>query len=106
MDITTAEDLMRSRFAAFKRGDSQWLYNTWHPTTRPELVDLEDNPTWRGLQIIETVDGGAGDDTGIVEFRATYLEPEGGIGVLHERSRFVREDGAWYYLDAIETAGA
>lgn len=90
---------MRSRFNAFKRADASWLLHTWHPTTRPNELDLSDNPTWRGLQIVDTVAGGADDATGIVEFRATYLEDDSGIGVLHERSRFVREGGRWFYLD-------
>jgi len=95
----TAEELMRSRFAAFRNGDAAWLLRTWHPTTRPAELDLADNPRWRGLQIVETVDGGAGDDQGVVEFRATYLIEGGDIGVLHERSRFVREGGRWFYVD-------
>jgi len=48
------------------------------------------------------VAGTAADDTGIVEFRATYVH-ERDLQVLHERSRFVREAGRWYYLDAIDT---
>ncbi|GAA2181082.1 hypothetical protein GCM10009785_14530 [Brooklawnia cerclae] len=97
----TAEALMRSRFAAFRDGDADWLLASWHSSTRPATIDLTDNPQWRGLQIIDTVDGGPDDDTGIVEFRATYLIPGGGIGVQHERSRFVHENGRWYYLDAV-----
>jgi len=96
---TTAEELMRSRFAAFRDGDAQWLRDTWHPTTRPTTLDLDDNPRWRALQIVEVIDGGPDDDTAIVEFRATYLGANGEVGVLHERSRFVREDGCWFYLD-------
>lgn len=92
---------MRSRFAAFRDGDTGWLLASWHPSTRPESLDLSDNPRWRALQIVDTVAGGAGDDTGIVEFRATYLLPGGGVGVQQERSRFVREDGRWYYVDAV-----
>jgi hypothetical protein len=42
-------------------------------------LDLTGNPTWRGLQIIDTVAGGPDDDTGIVEFRAT-LCPAAGSG--------------------------
>jgi SEC-C motif-containing protein len=95
----TAEALMRSRFSAFRDGDAAWLLASWHPSTRPAQLDLSHNPTWRGLQIVDTVAGGPDDDTGIVEFRATYLAPEGGVGIQHERSRFVREDGRWYYLD-------
>ncbi|MFT4235658.1 MAG: YchJ family metal-binding protein [Microbacterium sp.] len=94
----TAEELMRSRFDAFTRADAEWLLATWHPSTRPADLDLSDNPRWRGLQIVDTVAGGADDDRGVVEFRATYLDDEG-IGILHERSRFVREEGRWFYLD-------
>lgn len=94
----TAEALMRSRFDAFRRGDRDWLLATWHPSTRPDDLDLADNPRWRGLQIVDTRAGGPGDTTGVVEFRATYLV-DGELGILHERSRFVREDGRWLYVD-------
>ncbi|MEQ6898851.1 YchJ family metal-binding protein [Microbacterium sp. KR10-403] len=99
IEPVTAEALMRSRFAAFRDGDAAWLLRTWHPTTRPAALDLAGNPVWRGLQIVETAGGAEGDDTGVVEFRATYLIDGGGVGVLHERSRFVREDGRWFYVD-------
>ena len=95
---TTAEALMRSRFAAFRDGDADWLLATWHPSTRPSTLELEDDVTWRGLQIVDTVDGGVDDETGIVEFRATYRGGDA-FGVLHERSRFTRVDRRWCYLD-------
>jgi SEC-C motif domain protein len=91
---------MRSRFAAFRDADVEWLLASWHPSTRPAVMDLENNPQWRGLQILDVVDGQADDLSGVVEFRATYVTTPGEIGVLHERSRFVREDDRWYYLDA------
>lgn len=72
---------------------------TWHPSTRPDSVDLSQNPVWRGLQILDVQAGSEGDETGIVEFRATYLDGAGGVGILHERSRFVRENGRWFYVD-------
>jgi SEC-C motif-containing protein len=97
----TAEDLMRSRFEAFRAADEQWLLASWHHTTRPSSLDLSSNPRWRGLQIVDVVDGMHDDDTGIVEFRATYVATTGEIAVHHERSRFVRSEGRWYYLDAI-----
>jgi SEC-C motif-containing protein len=99
----TAEALMRSRFAAFKDGDATWLLASWHPSTRPDSVDLSHNPRWRGLQVIDTVAGGAADTEGIVEFKATYIV-SGKVHVMQERSRFVREDDRWYYLDAVEPA--
>lgn len=95
----TAEDLMRSRFAAFKRADAAWLLRTWHPSTRPAELDLTDNPRWRGLQIVDVEGGGVDAETGIVEFRATCLQNDGSLGILHERSRFLREGGRWFYVD-------
>ena len=95
---------MRSRFEAFRDADAAWLLASWHPSTRPAEIDLADNPRWRGLQIVEVVDGAADDVTGVVEFRASYVAAPGDVRVLHERSRFVREDGRWYYLDG-ETRG-
>jgi len=96
----TAEALMRSRFDAFARGDEAYLIESWHASTRPASVDLDDGITWRALQIVDVVDGGPDDDTGIVEFRASFRGPEG-AGVLHERSNFVREGGLWFYLDGV-----
>jgi SEC-C motif-containing protein len=101
----TAEALMRSRFEAFRDADVEWLLASWHPSTRPAVIDLESNPRWRGLQIVDVIDGKADDVTGVVEFRATCVAARGGVRVLHERSRFVREGGRWYYLDAQVTGG-
>jgi len=97
---TTAEALMRSRFEAYRDGDAAWLLRSWHPSTRPASIDLEGGPRWRRLQIVETVAGGPGDEEGIVEFRASWVR-DGEHGVLHERSRFVREDGRWTYVDGL-----
>jgi SEC-C motif-containing protein len=90
---------MRSRFEAFRDADADWLLASWHPSTRPKVIDLAGNPTWRGLQIVDVVGGAAGDTTGVVEFRATFVAGPGDVRVLHERSRFVRERGRWYYVD-------
>lgn len=91
---------MRSRFAAFRDGDVEWLRASWHPSTRPTRLDLDGNPRWRGLQIVDVVDGAEGADAGVVEFRATYVAAPGDVRVHHERSRFIRENGRWYYVDA------
>ena len=90
---------MRSRFEAFRDADVGWLLASWHPSTRPASLDLGTNPRWRGLQIVDVVAGGPDDETGVVEFRATYIAGPGDVRILHERSRFVRADGRWYYVD-------
>lgn len=94
----TAEALMRSRFSAYTLGLSDSLLLSWHPSTRPASLDLDDGTVWRRLQIVDTVAGGPSDAEGVVEFRASFRAPDG-AGLLHERSRFVRVDGRWVYLD-------
>jgi SEC-C motif-containing protein len=89
---------MRSRYSAFVLGDAAYLLASWHSSTRPADLDLDAAVTWRRLQIVDTVAGGADDADGVVEFRAAHRSPAG-VGLLHERSRFVREDGRWRYLD-------
>ena len=89
---------MRSRYSAFALGRGPYLLASWYPSTRPAAVDLDDDVTWRRLQIVDAVAGGADDADGVVEFRASYRSPWG-AGLLHERSRFVREDGRWFYVD-------
>jgi SEC-C motif-containing protein len=84
---------MASRFAAFAVGDSAYLLRTWHASTRPRRVDLDPAQRWLRLDIVSTSAGGPFDVTGEVEFRAFYRG-----GSLHERSRFVREGGEWFYV--------
>jgi SEC-C motif-containing protein len=93
---------MRSRFEAFRDTDADWLLASWHSSTRPATIDLESNPKWRGLQIVDVVGGSVDDLTGLVEFRATYVVDAGDVHVRHERSRFIREQGRWYYVDGDE----
>ncbi|MFC9561006.1 YchJ family protein [Agromyces sp. NPDC056965] len=97
-DAPTAVQLMRSRYTAFAIGDAEYLRATWHPETRPADLDLDDETTWLALEIVATERGGPFDRDGEVEFRATHRS-EGERGVLHERSRFLREDGRWFYVD-------
>lgn len=92
---------MRSRYSAFAYGEADYLFRTWHPRTRPADVTVDPGITWTGLQVIDTVAGGAGDDSGEVEFTARY-ESAGRAGSLHERSRFKRRAGRWFYLDAVD----
>ncbi|BBX62260.1 UPF0225 protein [Mycobacterium saskatchewanense] len=94
----TAEELMRSRYSAFACGDADYLFRTWHPRTRPADVTIDPALTWAGLEVEDTVAGGPDDDRGEVEFTARF-EAEGRAGSLHERSRFERRAGRWFYVD-------
>ena len=87
----TAETLMRSRYSAFATGNAPYLLDSWHASTRPPQLELEPEVQWIRLKIIAS-----SEDR--VEFVATY-RVQGRAHKLHENSRFVREDGRWYYLD-------
>ena len=98
----TAEKLMRSRYTAFDRGNVDYLIATLYPdkrqsSDRAELEKSTNKTEWLGLTIINTQKGRKTDKTGIVEFEAVYRINE--LGQLHERSRFVKTDGRWFYVD-------
>ncbi|MBI1424187.1 MAG: hypothetical protein GC149_12015 [Gammaproteobacteria bacterium] len=96
----TAEALMRSRYTAYTHQDAAYLLRSWHASTRPaELTFAQEPPvTWLGLKVLRTEAGGINDDNGLVEFVARY-KVNGKAQRLHETSRFVKEDGRWYYVD-------
>ncbi|MET0764484.1 MAG: YchJ family metal-binding protein [Blastococcus sp.] len=96
----TAEQLMRSRYAAFAVGDRGYLLATWHPTTRPRTLELDRGVRWTGLDVIASTGGSLLGAEGTVEFRAHYVV-DGASGAQHENSRFVRDGGQWRYLDGV-----
>jgi SEC-C motif domain protein len=93
----TAEALMRSRYSAFVQRNAAYVSATWHPSTRPQLIDFEVGQTWVALQVIATTANG---DTATVQFTARSLI-RGQSHLLKETSRFVREGGRWTYVDGV-----
>lgn len=89
--------LMRSRYSAYVLGLHDYLLATWHPSTRPAA--LEPDPPglrWLGLEVKRHW---RDDDTHErLEFVARHKQG-GRAQRLHELSRFVREQGRWYYVD-------
>ena len=122
----TAEALMRSRYSAFATGNIDYLLATRHPTTRSpnDRRALEKSirqTQWTHLLIVGTQKGQRKDKMGTVEFVAAYgakqlptvARPLSSVEMarnqstaesqalqqLHEKSRFVKEDSAWFYVD-------
>ncbi|WP_038010782.1 YchJ family protein [Thauera sp. 63] len=98
-----ARTLMRSRYTAFvlQRGD--YLLATWHPDTRPANLELDEEPRpkWIGLEVRRTATiAGREPPAAEVEFVARY-RVGGRAHRLHETSRFLLQDGRWYYVDGI-----
>ncbi|NMG63711.1 hypothetical protein GPA19_01930 [Azoarcus indigens] len=94
----TAERLMRSRYTAYAQRNADYLLATWHATTRPVTLDLDDSAPakWIGLRILRHRD--TAPNRAEVEFLARY-RVGGRAHRLHENSRFVREDERWFYVD-------
>lgn len=91
-----AELLMRSRYAAYVLRNEDYLKATWHASTRPaEPVVQDQDMKWLGLEVRRHVPDG---ERATVEFVARY-KVGGRAHRLHEISRFVREEGKWFYVD-------
>lgn len=90
---------MRSRYSAYVLGLEDYLLATWHASTRPAALNLctEAKPKWLGLEIKARTENG---DSATVEFVAR-CRVGGRAQRLHETSRFVREDGCWFYVDGV-----
>lgn len=91
-----AEALMRSRYSAFVRESQVYLQATWHESQRPAQLEFDATTKWLGLDVKRFQV--TGENAAEVEFVARY-RLSGRAVRLHERSRFVREDGRWYYVD-------
>lgn len=91
-----AESLMRSRYSAFVERRADYLLATWHASRRPVEIDFEPGCKWLGLEIRRA--RSTGPDSAEVEFVARS-RTAGRAQRLHEFSRFLRQDGRWYYLD-------
>ncbi len=96
-----AAALMRSRYTAFVREDAAYLLATWHHSTRPPSLEFDSGVKWLGLEVRSQ--RGVDDTHAEVEFVARS-RLQGRATRLHERSRFVRENGEdgilrWFYVD-------
>ncbi len=123
----TAEALMRSRYSAFCQSNFDYLvatrkFSLESPTAQAEereaLARTAKNIRWMNLTVVATQKGKSQHKTGVVEFVAVYQavsqpvpqavlpiaaqlpqreEVTNGWQQLHERSRFIKEQGQWLY---------
>lgn len=101
----TAEELMRSRYSAFVLADGEYLLKTHSKQTKnqvnkSELVKWAKSVKWLGLRIINKEQGQKGDEIGFVEFEALFKEKIFKRSI-HEKSKFIKQDGKWVYLNGI-----
>lgn len=88
---------MRSRYSAFVLRLPDYLLATWHPSTRPETLEADDPFTkWLALEVHHALQHD--EHHAEVSFTARYKN-NGRASRLHEVSRFVHENGQWFYVD-------
>jgi SEC-C motif-containing protein len=92
---------MRSRYSAHVKRLVDYVINTYHPSCQAEAQRAEITESiesdWCGLEVVSTEQGSHADE-GYVTFKA-YFKQDNQRFCLEERSRFVREENRWYYID-------
>jgi len=101
-DGDEAEDalkLMVTRYSAYAAGDASYIMRTTHSSNvdfkedrkawAKEIKRFCDSTEFLGLEVLDFIEG---KDEAFVEFKAKLSD-----GVLHEKSRFLRENGRWLY---------
>src|SRR5512138_1526762 len=99
----TAEQLMRSRYAAYVKVNTDYIFNTTHPQHRSDYdhkgtEEWARGAEWLGLEILGAVAGGPEDTIGTVEFVAHFKE-NGEERHHHELGQFIKDDGQWYFTE-------
>lgn len=99
----TPLDLMKSRYTAYVLGDIDYLMLSHHSSTRPvsekeEILNWTHSIEWKSLEIVESYK--TLTDEGFVTFKAHFIE-KGISNSIHEKSRFLKEDNHWTYIDGI-----
>ncbi|WP_317048371.1 YchJ family protein [Flavobacterium aciduliphilum] len=93
----TAETLMRSRYSAFATGAADYLLATTHRSTRKQhdkaaILDWSQTNQWIKLEVLHTTET-------TVTFQAYYLDAHLKAQIHREKSRFIFENGQWFYVD-------
>ncbi|MCK9508742.1 MAG: SEC-C domain-containing protein [Pigmentiphaga sp.] len=91
----TAEALMRSRYSAFVKENAPYLLDTWHASTRPTSLDFEPGLKWLGLEVKSHT---SHENEAEVAFVARARQKDGRAFRQQEHSRFVKENGQWFYV--------
>lgn len=97
----SAELLMKSRYSAYVKNLAKYLEDTWHAKTRPVEFQLDKDSGFRWLKL-EVTDTQENANEATVSFKAVY-NMNGQEGVMQEKSKFLKEDGKWYYLDGAQS---
>jgi len=99
----TAEKLMRARYCAYVKVQTDFLFETTHPDHRQGYdqkgtKEWAENADWQGLEIVASQGGEEEENSGEVEFIARY-RLKGALHEHHESARFERNEGRWFFTE-------
>ncbi|GGD46071.1 UPF0225 protein [Malaciobacter pacificus] len=102
---TNALELMKSRYSAFAVHKAEYIIATTHSQNqdftsdvsswKKGILDFCENTSFNGLEIIDFIDG---ELESYVTFKA-ILEQANQDATFTEKSRFLKENGKWLYVD-------
>ncbi len=97
------EALMRARYSAFAHQEMPYLLETLHPGQRSDYDEegaakWASESDWTGLEILDVKGDPATENSGSVEFRASYRR-NGEKQEHHELAEFRKSKGIWYFFD-------
>jgi SEC-C motif-containing protein len=94
----TALLLMKSRYSAYALGNAKYIQNSAENQDDIESIkEFSKNTTFKKLDILNFEDG---ENEAFVTFRATLFNQTIDISFT-EKSRFLKKDGRWYYIDGV-----
>ena len=100
-----ALELMKSRYCAYAIEKSEYIILTTHQNNRDfntdtkawnnDILDFSKNTKFEKLEILEFIDG---QTESFVTFKANITQNKQDVSFI-EKSRFVKENGKWQYID-------
>ncbi|MBP9615561.1 MAG: SEC-C domain-containing protein [Aliarcobacter sp.] len=104
----TALELMKSRFTAFSVQNADYIIFTTHKDNpdftndikswKADILDFSQNTNFEKLEILDFSEEDAEDTESFVTFKATLKQYNNDISFT-EKSRFLKENGKWLYVD-------
>lgn len=101
----TALELMKSRYSAYSTSNAKYIIETTHkdnPDFTDNIKEWENdilifcnNTKFIGLEILEFIDD---ENESFVKFKANIIQKENDVSFI-EKSRFLKVDGKWLYVD-------
>jgi SEC-C motif-containing protein len=96
---------MKSRFSAFAVSNTNYIISTTHKRNTDfssdlkswtqDIINFSSNTRFDKLEILDYTDG---EIESFVTFKATLFQENDDISFI-EKSRFLKEDNKWFYVD-------